>query len=47
LKEGDLKKALALLRSGDYIAVQVAEQLEVSRHTLWRALSRAVAKRSG
>ena len=34
-----LKKALALLRSGDYTKVQVAEELKVSRHTLWRALS--------
>jgi hypothetical protein len=33
-----LKKARALLRSGDYTKVQVAEELEVSRHTLWRAL---------
>jgi hypothetical protein len=33
-----LKKARALLRSGDYTKVQVAEELGVSRHTLWRAL---------
>jgi hypothetical protein len=39
LDEADLKKARALLRSGDYTKVQVAEELEVSRHTLWRALS--------
>jgi DNA invertase Pin-like site-specific DNA recombinase len=44
LNEGDLKKARALLRSGDYTKVQVAEELEVSRHTLWRALSQEAAK---
>jgi DNA invertase Pin-like site-specific DNA recombinase len=44
LSEADLKKARALLRSGDYSKVQIAEDLEVSRHTLWRALSQDVAK---
>ena len=44
LNEADLKKARALLRSGDYTKVQVAEELEVSRHTLWRALSQEAAK---
>jgi len=39
LDEGALKKARALLRSGDYSKVQVAAELQVSRHTLWRALS--------
>jgi DNA invertase Pin-like site-specific DNA recombinase len=39
LNDDDLKKARALLRSGDYTKVQVARELEVSRHTLWRALS--------
>ena len=39
LNDDDLKKARALLRSGDYTKVQVAKELEVSRHTLWRALS--------
>jgi hypothetical protein len=39
LDEADLKKARALLRSGEYSKVQVADELEVSRHTLWRALS--------
>src|ERR1019366_2098234 len=39
LDEADLKKARALLHSGEYTRVQVAEELEVSRHTLWRALS--------
>jgi hypothetical protein len=34
-----MKKARALLRSGDYTKVQVAKELDVSRHTLWRALS--------
>ena len=44
LGESDLKKARALLRSGDYTKVQVAEDLQVSRHTLWRALSQEIAK---
>jgi len=39
LNDDDMKKARALLRSGDYTKVQVARELEVSRHTLWRALS--------
>src|SRR5215468_12310158 len=39
LDEADLKKARALLRSGEYTKVQVAKELHVSRHTLWRALS--------
>src|SRR5262249_61685797 len=34
----DLKKARALLRSGEFTKVQVAKELKVSRHTLWRAL---------
>ena len=37
LNESDLKKARALLRSGEYTRVQVAAELKVSRHTLWRA----------
>jgi DNA invertase Pin-like site-specific DNA recombinase len=40
LGEADLKKARALLRSGDYTKVQVAKELAVSRHTLWRALAK-------
>ncbi len=44
LDEADLKKARALLRSGDYSKVQIAEDLQVSRHTLWRALSQETAK---
>ena len=40
LDAADLKKARALLRSGDNTKVQVAQELEVSRHTLWRALSK-------
>jgi DNA invertase Pin-like site-specific DNA recombinase len=44
LSEADLKKARALLRSGDYSKVQIAEDLQVSRHTLWRALSQDAAK---
>jgi hypothetical protein len=39
LDEADLKEARALLRSGEYGKVQVADELEASRHTLWRALS--------
>jgi Resolvase, N terminal domain/Helix-turn-helix domain of resolvase len=39
LNDDDLKKARALLRSGDYTKVQIAKELEVSRHTLWHALS--------
>jgi DNA invertase Pin-like site-specific DNA recombinase len=35
----DLKKARALLRSGEYTKVEVAKELKVSRHTLWRALA--------
>jgi DNA invertase Pin-like site-specific DNA recombinase len=44
LAEADLKKARALLRSGDYTKVQVAEELQVSRHTLWRVLSQEASK---
>ena len=40
LGEADLKKARALLRSGDYTRVQVAKELAVCRHTLWRALAK-------
>jgi hypothetical protein len=39
LDEADLKKARTLPRSGEYSNVQVADELEVSRHTLWQALS--------
>ena len=39
LDEADLLKARVLLCSGDYTKVQVAKELEVSRHTLWRTLS--------
>ena len=39
LDEADLKKARTMLQSGEYSKVQVADELEVSRHTLWRALS--------
>jgi hypothetical protein len=44
LDEAGLKKAPALLRSGDYTKVQVAKELEVSRHTLWRAMSQEPTK---
>lgn len=40
LGDSDLKKGHALLRSGDYTKVQVAEEPEVSRHT---PLARLVA----
>jgi DNA invertase Pin-like site-specific DNA recombinase len=43
LAETDLKKARALLRSGDYTKVQVAKELKVSRHTLWRALAQGTS----
>ena len=39
LTADDLKKARALLRSGEYTKVEVAKELQVSRHTLWRALA--------
>ena len=43
LTSQDLKKARALLRSGDYSRAQIAEDLGVSRHTLWRALVKETA----
>ena len=36
---GDLKKARVMLTSGDYTKAEVAAELSVSRHTLWRALA--------
>ena len=36
----ELKKANALLRSSEYTRTEVAKELGVSRHTLWRALTR-------
>ena len=39
LTADDLKKARALLRSGEYTKVELAKELQVSRHTLWRALA--------
>src|SRR4029077_3530028 len=38
LTETDLKKARALLRSGDYTKAEIAAELVVGRHTLWRHL---------
>jgi len=38
LTADDLKKARALLRSGEYTKGEIAKELKVSRHTLWRAL---------
>jgi DNA invertase Pin-like site-specific DNA recombinase len=35
----ELKKARVMLASGDYTKAEVAAELAVSRHTLWRALS--------
>ncbi len=43
LTEAELKKARALLRSGEYTKVQVAKEFNVSRHTLWRALAQEAA----
>ena len=37
----DLKKARVMLASGDYTKAEVAVELGVSRHTLWRKLGRA------
>jgi DNA invertase Pin-like site-specific DNA recombinase len=39
LAPSDLKKARALLGAGTYTRAQVAVELGVSRHTLWRALA--------
>lgn len=36
-----LKKARVMLASGDYTKAEVAAELQVSRHTLWRELGRA------
>ena len=38
-----LKKARVMLASGDYTRAEVAAELHVSRHTLWRDLARAAA----
>ena len=46
LTEADLKKARALLRSGDYTKSQVAQELGVGRHTLWRRLAGASGNQS-
>lgn len=43
MSAADLEKARALLASGAYTKTQVAGELGVSRHTLWRALGRALA----
>lgn len=40
----DLKKARALLASGQYTKGQIAAELGVSRHTLWRELQRVAAR---
>jgi hypothetical protein len=46
LTDADLKKARALLRSGDYTKNQVAQELGVGRHTLWRRLAGTADNRS-
>ena len=38
------KKARVMLASGDYTRAEVAAELQVSRHTLWRELTRATAE---
>jgi DNA invertase Pin-like site-specific DNA recombinase len=35
-----LRKANAMLASGDYSRAEIAKELGISRHTLWRALAR-------
>ena len=40
IDKAGLKKANAMLRSGDYSRSEVAAELGVSRHTLWRELRR-------
>jgi DNA invertase Pin-like site-specific DNA recombinase len=42
--DADLKKARALLRSGDYTKAEIAAELGVGRHTLWRHLVAADEK---
>jgi DNA invertase Pin-like site-specific DNA recombinase len=44
INDADLKKARALMRSGDYTKVQVAKEIGVSRHTLWRTLMQEAVK---
>jgi helix-turn-helix resolvase-like protein/serine acetyltransferase-like protein len=44
LTDADLKKARALLRSGDYTKAEIAAELGVGRHTLWRHLVAANEK---
>lgn len=41
IDKAGLKKAKGMLRSGDYSKAEVAEELGVSRHTLWRELKRS------
>jgi DNA invertase Pin-like site-specific DNA recombinase len=43
ISAADLKKARAMLGSGAYSKTEVADELGVSRHTLWRSLGRALA----
>lgn len=43
LDAAKIKKARVMLDSGQYTKTEVAQELGVSRHTLWRSLNRAVA----
>lgn len=44
LTDAALKKARALLRSGDYTKAEIAAELGIGRHTLWRHLVAANEK---
>lgn len=44
INAADLKKARVMLASGDYTKGEVATELGVSRHTLWRELGRPVQR---
>lgn len=43
ISASELRKAKAMLASGDYGKADVARELGVSRHTLWRELTSSVA----
>jgi DNA invertase Pin-like site-specific DNA recombinase len=44
LDAAKIKKACVMLSSGQYTKTEVAQELGVSRHTLWRSLNRVNAK---
>lgn len=44
LDAAKIKKARVMLNSGQYTKTEVAQELGVSRHTLWRSLNRTVVK---